>query len=626
MKKLLIILCFCFLASNLISQVSRTTITAGMSGVATRNALNSNFTGLTNGLNLLRPKSNLLQVFNTGVPVTVIGDHFMGIRKGGDSIFIEVDEAAALNARNRIILPDGVTLGVQSVVDGYMTVSGGTNTVASANDAAVFGNESMIGRIQIPYFQYELGHDGGGNFLSIHGGDTTDPSLGGKVWGLGDMSDYFITAVDSSTNNDYNSKVFWDYPYIFTDARTRDHHDAASGFIGPNRLFVTGVSYNATTNRTKVYYNDSIYTKGTGWISTNRFNGAGTGMFAAGIYANAGVGPAAISLGMRTRSLHQAALSTGTGTLAAGNSSSSFGAGTYALGAASSSFGVSTKTTGGASAAFGYYTETEGQGSFAVGANAKTDVVDLYHFAYASNKIAAPSSSITGDAQGVLLARGGTSTNADGNVTALIAALHPNSSYTGITIITAVQTSNTPGYEGESGSWKLEWSAEMGDAHIIDSINLTSNRIYYTSTNPLRVDQKIAFNSYLSTADATGNGDIPGGLGVWQTFYVKTVNNVGNKYVTVAASQGGAEINITSFNASHIVKMAHWQINGSTLTLIARSFVNDGDDIGNGTTTGIRPYLSVTPHYFGIDLYNYGLTGRSMRWAHSTNFVVVEQK
>jgi hypothetical protein len=620
MKKMILFLGLINLSALLFSQTTPTPITVGMSGSQVRAALNNNFTEVSSALNALHPHDKLLIVDHDGKS-SIVGDHYMGIRKGGDSIFITVNEAAALNVRNRIILPDGVTLGVQSIVDGYMTVSGGTNTVASANDAAVFGNESMIGRIQIPYFQYELGYDGGGNYLNIHGGDTTDPAFGGKVWGLGDMSAYFHTAVDSSSNNDYNSREFWDYPYIFTDAETKNYPRTSDDYIGPVRLWVTSVSYNSITDRTKVYYNDSILAKGTGWVSTCRYNGAGTGMFAAGIYSNAGVGNAAVSFGLRTRSLNQGAFSTGVNTLAKGISSASFGKGTYAEGLASAAFGTSTHSYGTNSIAFGTNSYAMGAGSVALGYSSKTGVLDDNRFVYGSNVWVNE-----GEAQGGFYARGGISIDDGGNVTTLLQALSPNTSYTGVTIITAVQTDNTPGYEGESGSWKIEWSAEMGDLHTIDSINLISNRIYYTTTNPLRVNQKIGFNTYLNANEYYGTGDVPGGLSNWAIYYVLTVNNVGTKYITVSVSQGGAEKDITSFNAAQINTMAHWQVNSSTTTLIGRSFVNDGDDIGNGTTTGIRPTLSVIPDLYGMELWNYGLSGRNLRWVHSTNYVQVKQK
>jgi hypothetical protein len=532
---------------------------------------------------------------------------FLGLRNGGDSIFSFTTIGATLNAQNQLLKDYGVALGNGSVTDGYMGFSAGTQSIGGCNDGGSIGNETVTGKRKYFYEDLTFGNDGGGNYIEIAGTNYN-----------GDQSPYFWSAVDSVGLN-WASRNFWNYPYFWTNYGTTNYPTGSTQNLGLNPLYCTGVSYDAGTDKTKIYYSDLITAPSAGLFLTSCSKGVpGTGNFAAGRMSST-ISEAAISLGYKTQSWNTYAFSTGYNTKAWGSASASFNEQTKASGQDASSFGYLTTASGAYSSVFGNDNLVSGAGS--VGFGIDLNLSKNYQIGYNSVE----KFSRNGDIQAGLFTAKAVNTGA-GAVAGILFKLDFNTTYKAITQYTIIQTTNTVGEIGESGGGNIDWTIWLGKMYVIDSINLTSNRIYFNNTQ-LVVGSKIAMNTYTTSAMTTETS-CAGGLAYNQTFYIREVGTVGDEeYVTLAPTSGGTEVNITSFNASHYHTFAPVAFIANTQTSTGRNFVNDGDDVGNGTSTGIRCILATTD-YLGLSryqpqLYLYSLANRTVRMAATTNYVQI---
>jgi len=532
---------------------------------------------------------------------------FLGNRAGGHPMYTNVTVGAALNAQNQLVKDYGVALGNASITDGYMGFSAGTQSIGGCNDGGAIGNETTTGKRKYFYEDLTFGSDGGGNFIEILGTNYN-----------GDQSSFFYTAIDSGAYG-YTGRYFWNYPYFWTNFATTNFPTGSTQNLGLNPLYCTAVSYDAGTNKTKVYYSDQITSPAAGLFITSCSKGVpGTGNFAAG-RSSSTMGEAAISLGYKTQSYNTYTLSTGVNTKAWGSASASFNEETKASGLDAFATGYRTTASGNYSAVFGNDNLVSGVGTVAFGIDVSTS--KNYQIVYNSEE----KFSRNGDIQAGLFTTKASNTTS-GAAAGLMMVLDFNTTYTATTQYSIIQYGGTVGTVGESGSGDIKWSIWLGAKYVVDSCNLTLNRLYYTGTD-LVVGQKIAMASY-STSAMLVDQSSPGGLAYNQTFYVREIGTSGGgKYATFAATSGGAEINITSYNASHYHTFARVNFLANTQTSWGRTFVNAGDDVGNGTTTGIRAILATTD-YLGLSryrpqIYLYGLANRSIRCATTTNYVKV---
>ena len=536
--------------------------------------------------------------------------NFQGFRAGGDSIKSNITIGAALGPQNQLWKNYNFTIGNGSVADGYMSTSIGTQSLSGANDAVAFGNETVTGKRRYESPNLTFGNDVGGNYIEILG-----TSYGG------DQSSYFYAAVDSGAYS-YAQRAFWNYPIFWTSNATRDYPSGGANSLGLNPLRCTAVSYDSGTNKTKIHYADSLLAPSAAtWITSCSRGVPGTGNVSGGRWSST-IGEAAISLGYQTKSWNTYTLSTGYNTKAFGSASASFNENTLASGQAASAFGYNTTASGNYSSVFGNDNLVSGVGSIAFGID--VTLTEPYQLGYNSVEKFARN----GDIQAGLLTTKVSNTTT-GGASGTLFKLNFNTTYTATTQYSIIQYGGTVGTVGESGSGDIKWSIWLGAKYVIDSCNLISNRIYYTGTD-LIVGQKIAMSTYTTSAMTTETTS-PGGLAYNQTYYIREVGTLSDgKFATLAPTAAGAEVNITSFNASHYHTFARVSFVGNTQTSFGRTFVNAGDDVGNGTTTGIRCVL-VTTDYLGLSryrpqIYLYGLANRSLRCATTTNYVQVSSE
>jgi|GEM_PF-5524476 len=523
------------------------------------------------------------------------GGFFVGLRGNGDSIKLDGAYGTMLNNNGRLYRGYGITLGSQSIVDGYMSVSAGTNTICSSNDAHSEGNETVAGRRL--YFEVEItaGNDGE-DYYDIDGSGVS------PFTALGDQSGQFFASVDSGAYN-WESKVFWDYPYFFINTDNN----------GLLQVQCTGVNYNAETNKTRVYY-EGNYPDIT-WITSCRFNSTGTGIHSEGKFTSASNGEGSHAEGMFSRAWG------GVGTHAEGYYSSATGATSHAQNYATLASGYYshaqnyfTTASGISSTAMGENTIAEGRGSLALGLESKTN--DNYEVAFASGKF-----TNIGDAQGIKYVVKGITTSVGPNVS-ILKKIREHTAYTGLTIVTGVQTTNTFGRIGEAGSWTIKWGFSIDDKYVIDSVNITDDKIYYTGDS-LEVNDVLCYASYTDSLENT-NGTPIGGLSSSFKLYVHTSGKDGDGlYVKIKLTAGGSVRDLTDAQESFYHTMHRYYIHEPTTELINWSFTNDGDDVGNGTTTGIRPTMYSRVTYDEMRFYLYGLADRSIRWVMNSDVTMV---
>jgi len=462
-----------------------------------------------------------------------------------------------------------------------------------ADDAVATGNEAVAGARL--YTSCTLGYDTA-NYVVI-------PTS------YGDQSDQFISSVDSAAHA-WAQRVFWDFPYFWTNKRTRDFPTGVSP-SGLVRLFCTGVEWDGTN--TKVWYSDSITSAADVWVTGCSLDGTkGTANFTAGRRSST-QGESAVSLGWNTRSWSPFAASFNQSTEATGQGAFSTGIQSVASGQGSFTQGYKTTASGEYSTAFGYQTTASGQGATTFGINTVAD--NNYYVNYNSQANFAEA----GDIQGGFYTSKALSTTAT-PVISILMYVPFESAVTCESKIVAVQTAGSAGTIGETRHYNYSWGVYVGTMYVMDSVNLAADTIFFTGDD-LAVDTKLGFNTY-EDSTLVDQTEVPGGLTYNTSFYVVTS---GTGWIQVSTSIGGAVRDITSFDDTDYHTFAHNEVlPESAPNLIGSTFADDGDVVGDGVTTGIRPLVFGALNRYRLQMYFYGLTNRTVRWGTSNNYVIVK--
>lgn len=526
----------------------------------------------------------------------LVGGLFYGMYNG-DSIFIPGHFGNAIGYGSKAYGAFNTVMGAFSIADGVETISMGTNTISSSNDAHAEGNETVTGRglfhgniPDLPWTDMGIGYS-----TDLFGTDTAN-----YYWVRGDYSDWFISEIDQNGHAAPNYH-FWDWPYIWVN----------SASLGPTTVNVQYDYYDADSNKTFIYYDDSIPDVANNWITTNRLNDeAGTGVHTEGKFTSA-LGEASHAEGYYTQAHAPYSHSEGylTRVTLGSNAAHSEGILSIANNDGSHAQNYKTQANGLYSTAMGDESIAQGRSSFAFG-------VDAYAAAEGDIAIGTNKFDSIGDAQRLIKVSKTTGTAA-GPYAMVVFSTQPNTSYTGSTLISGRQTTETTGNIGESASYKIEWGLERGPMCIVDSIDIATDKVYYHGDS-LLVDERIQWTSY-TNSDMLTFGTAPGGLANnYVNMYVKDAG-YSPHWIQISLTQGGALRNITSEQDTQYHTMSQFDIIGNIQTLIGRTFENDGDDIGNGTTTGIRAALLSSLNYYQVRIYVYGLADRTIRWVSSSD-------
>lgn len=458
----------------------------------------------------------------------------------------------------------GWAIGQANIADGTLAVAIGSACIASGNDSVAIGNYCVTGRRV--YTPTSHGVD------SLHGLGVGDKAFAIIDDAEGDVSTLFpATEVDAVPSV---SKQFRLHPYCVTQTA-----EALGVF-----WLILKSEYTVGAG-TKVWYDsdtDAIIGTATFMSSYAPILPLESGLYCGNSQFVCGRGTNASGYGSHAEGLY---------TKAWGHN------GSHAE-------GYATKAVGFSSHAEGYETQALGIASHAEGKESKA-VLD-YQFAHAAGKF-----NVVGDAQYTRTIRRISTVGVGWHDFIVLSAADYGKSYASETLLVGKQFSTSNGMEGESCAYKFYWCCDRGTKHeyVPDDVDIENNKI--TVAEKLKTGTKIILES---------TGTLPAGLGY---NYAYSVIYVDDTHIQLEDSLGSGAINITS-QGSGTHSYSRWNFSSVTKQLIGRSFVNDGDEVGDGLTTGIVADLHQT--YFGsgktsngnVRIALSGIATRSIRWVATT--------
>lgn len=187
-----------------------------------------------------------------------------------------------------------------------------------------------------------------------------------------------------------------------------------------------------------------------------------------------------------------------------------------------------------------------------------------------------------------------------------------NRSYCCETQLIGRQYGGSVGKIGESAAYKFKWMVSRGSKKIFSpsDVNVTDNTI--TVSEHIPTNTKLLFST---------TGTVPGGLDYSSLFYAIYVDET---HIMLSATFGGSSIDLTS-QGSGVHDYSIFDFQCMTKELIGRTFVADGDAIGDGLTTGIRADLYPNLHENGyIHLRLDGLDNRNLLWVATNQITELE--
>jgi hypothetical protein len=329
---------------------------------------------------------------------------------------------------------------------------------------------------------------------------------------------------------------------------------------------------------------------GTNSFSTGSGNTASGGNSFVNGKDNIASGTNASATGLETLSSGLASVADGFSTEAIANYS-------YAGGNNTRAIATGARTTGIDSEASGLYSEAGGYGGVAIRNGER--VWGAYSQQFPTQTIQ-DHRYITGD-----------STNAVGvYFKGLISKIEPHTTYSGKCLITGRQNSGANGEPGESIFYETTflWSTEGQYNYTPSNINVDTDKIYFENAPD---SGKVVIFSIAT-----------GGLLTTRKYYI--ISSVADS-IQVSTAPGGSLKDITGTATGKMTVVNH-DVNDCTVTLLGSSFEDDGDTVGNHTTTGIRVvwdnnsfWSDNIDNFFMIWLY--GLSNRNIYWSYDTNWI-----
>ncbi len=524
-----------------------------------------------------------------------------GFAAGYNNEIISLDSIGRTPAQN-VVMGNGNTvtgykstyIGSTGHTDGLISTGVGNSNVASANDSFVGGNLNFLGR---KYF-----------LKSSAGVDDPGLGIGNRCYVIiaasyGDVRKYFPTTYSYYAENP-GVKTWSLAPYGYV-----------KGNEEPDILLVRFLktTYDAV-NGTKIWYDQAT----TPFVAINgiassyspvlpTYNPGGNGQFIGGrLCSTWGYGAAAV--GIWNKAWRDGAFAAGNGNRV--DAVSGFAGGSINV----------IDTTGLYSAAFGYSNTIYGSNAFVTGRNnvayanfTKAEGYQSYAKRTYQQSYAGEQFDEVGDAQDSRIINRGSYAGVGWHDFKIIEILEPNRTYHIRTYLTGRQTTTTVGEIGESTGYEFSAGFSTGDLYTFtnEDVNTTTNFISLNATAP-PVNERFQF---------TQVGTIPAGISRDVLYYVKAVSG---DSIQVSTTQGGTTVDITSTGSGSNTGMVFRYI-AHVRTLKFRSFVNDGDVVGDGTTSGIRADISST--YFNgysVRIRIDGLANRTIRWVAVTNFTEIK--
>lgn len=544
---------------------------------------------------------------------------------------------------NTITSWDAMASGTANFVDGKISIALGNTNIATGNDGTATGNRTAIGR---RYYE-----------IVYHG---VDDSLGSDKafilipYGEGDVSSYFpyaginniTTRYGAGSDSDVVGNIYSSgYTKAVWDGSTLLLANDLTWALHPFCIVRGGAETDISLVRilsavysagwgTKVYYDSAtepfadmigIYSSYNPTVIINAINAGGNGQHSEG-RLNSAWGNAAHVEGGETRAWGHYSHAQGYQTRATGQGSHSEGWGTTASGLYSHAQGAYSTASGSYSHAEGYYSIASGMYSHAQGY--ATYATGLQSFSFGKESLAK---------------RIGENSYSNGKFTFIGDVMHnsimaktekagvgwhefpiweftsltdykgldTNRTYSGTIHLTGRQITNTVGEIGESIAYKIDFGFETRKEYSVVSVNADSNIVVISTTTALPLNTPLLFQSTGSTI---------GGLDETSIWYVKTSSN---DTIQLSYSIGGARTDLTSAGSGTMSFMEVRNL-GVTRYLIGKTFLDDGDTVGDGLTTGIRATL--LPTYFlgrnptiRID----GLANRTLRWTAYTEWTEI---
>lgn len=562
----------------------------------------------------------------------------------------------AFGYANRVFGRCGIGMGVGTIVDGIYGVALGNGAICSGNDSVAMGGQSVTGRrkyLPIAHGADSLHGLGGGNkgFVLIDPteGDVTpifpntnvyDPNNPGVlVWALhpyciliyAENPATFYLIIKSEYTAGVGTKVWYDNAtdlganyYIFSSYAPQ----IPVGFVPGNSMTAEGKNTNAAGG--------GAHSEG---ISTKAWAG---GAHAEGLETKA-TGGAAHAEGRYNIASNSSAHAEGESTIASGENSHTEGTITYAEGENSHSEGNLTHASGKNSHvegelsqatalqahAEGTSTLASGEDSHAEGKSTIASGIRSHAEGYASVASGASSHAMGQDAKATLpaqFAQGATdgkfSVVGDAQQTMIVLkrscvgtgwhdfiqlVVEYGKSYAAETLLIGRQFSTTNGVPGQSAAYKFLWTVDRGAKMDFAPTDVDTAANTIVVTEVIKSGTKLMF---------TTTGALPATINAFQPYYAIYVDAT---HIQVETSVGGGVLDITG-QGTGVHSYSRFNFTGTT-TLIGRSFVDDGDTVGNGTTTGIMANLHTTNFQGGaVRLKIDQIATRSIRWVATTHY------
>lgn len=545
--------------------------------------------------------------------------------------------------RNRVYGSCGVGLGVGSFVDGIYGSALGNNNICSGNDSVAMGGLCVTGRrkfVPTSHGADELHGLGIGVkafvVIDVVEGDVTpifpneivyDPAIPGSlVFALhpycilrtGETSGTAYVILKSEYSAITGTKVWFD-----NDTDLGDDYEIMSsyapghpeGFGGGNSMIALGKETNAIgagamAEGYKTYANGSgAHAEGKQTKATNNYAHAEG-------YQSLASGEGAHAEGERTEATGEDSHAEGKNNIASGNYSHAEGWGNEVTGQYGHTEGYENESSGYGSHSEGNLTTASGQDSHAEGKGCVAS--GNYSHAEGYESVASlPAQHAQGASDGKFIVAGDAqytkqvvkkSCAAAGWHDLQLLTVKYSKSYAAETLLIGRQFSVTNGMLGESCAYKYKWFCSRGaktDFATTD-VDIDNDRI--------TVAEKITSGTPLlfETTDT-----IPAGLNVSYVFYALYIDDT---HIQVEATLGGGAVDITSVGiGTH--SYSTFRFASLTKELIGRSFIDDGDTVGDGLTTGIRADLHTTYFNAGkVRIRIDGIATRDLRFVATTQF------
>jgi len=474
--------------------------------------------------------------------------------------------------------------GAECLSEGLISTSFGNSCKASGNDSVALGGCNVTGRRKFT--------------PTAHGADD----LHGL--GIGVRGYVIIDLLEGDVTPLFPNEIIYD-PASPTELKWALH---------PYCILYTGESmgeyyliikseYSSLTG-TKVWYDNITDLGASYWILSSyapqhpigleggnsmfaegkNTNSVGNGAHSEG-YATKAWGSGAHAEGYLTKSLANGAHSEGANNIASGLYSHSEGEGSTASGRSSHTEGAANIASGNYSSAMGNY------------GHAST----LCQFVHGGGRFA-----INGDAQ---YSRIVTKISAVGEGWHQMLLLLPSygKSYAAETLMIGKQFSETNGMTGESIAYKFKWYVDRGIQHNFNTTDVD------VDNNTIVVSEKLKSGTKLLLSTT---GIIPTGLNKDYILYVIYVDDT---HIQLESSIGGGALNITS-QGTGVHSYSRFNFKSVTKELIGSSFIDDGDSVGDGLTTGIRADIHQTYFGAGIVMRIDQIATRSLRWVATTHY------